>query len=233
MNDKIILGMENIIELVKYIGPLVGVFIGWLLSRKNESDKNKYSETRQIKRSLYVLLEIRNQLVVSKRLDKYLGKIVERLNAKIDSDIDDEIEFEQFKDLMYKILPSITGENYHKDLSEQFKKCIDNLSEINPFLAYRINGKQNIQDYLSSWENESKNYFQFNSIEEIQGAIDLFKPRIIDELKSDLETIMVDVAKLVGSKEVLKVKKTMSEPEEKEIDKDVEEWIDRVYEGIL
>lgn len=60
---------------------------------------------------------------------------------------------------MLNLINSLIGENYLKDIKKQFMNSIDNLSEIDPLLAYRINGKQNIQDYLNSWEAESKKYF--------------------------------------------------------------------------
>lgn len=224
--------MDNFIELLKYIGPVIGVLIGWLLTRKSETDKIKYSEIRQVKRSLYVLLEIRNQLVFSKRLDRYMNVLTGKLNSKIESLIPEKIDANLFKSLLKQILPSLIGDNFQKDLKEQFKKCIDNLSKIDPLLAYRINGKQNIQDYIQSWENESKNYFEFESIEDIQNVLDHFKPKLIDEIKNDLEAIILEVAALINDKEVKNVRDLITEPEDAEIQKDIEEYLNRILEGI-
>ncbi len=225
--------MENFIEILKYIGPFIGVFIGWLLTRKSETDKIKYSEIQQVKRSLFVLLEIRNQLAVSKRIDKYMNILTQKLNSKFESLTPEKIEPNQLKELLKQILPSLIEDDFQEDLKDQFKKCIDNLSEIDPLLAYRINGKQNIQYYIQSWENESKNYFEFESIEEMQDVIEHFKPKLIDEIKVDIETIIIDIAKLINDKEVEKVKEIITEPEDAEIEKDIEKYLNKFFEGVL
>ncbi|WP_299584662.1 hypothetical protein [uncultured Sunxiuqinia sp.] len=225
--------MENLIEILKYIGPFIGVFIGWLLTRKNENDKIKYSEIRQIKRSLYVLLEIRNQITISKRMDKYLGILVEKLNLMFKEYTEEEIEAEQFKGLFKQILPSLIGENFQKDLKEQFEKCIDNLSEIDPILTYRINGKQNIHDYIQSWEQESKCYFELESVEDIQNIIEHFKPKLVDELKSDIESIIIDIAHLISKEEAENVKDIIAEPEDLEIEIDIEGYLERIFSELL
>ncbi len=85
----------HIIEILKYIGSLVGVFVGCLLAHKNENDKIKYSELRQLKRSLYVLLEIINSLPGAYRIPgvdrdfKYekihLKKVYEKVLGNISS----------------------------------------------------------------------------------------------------------------------------------------------------
>lgn len=225
--------MENLIDILKYIGPFIGVFIGWLLTRKNDNDKIKYSEMRQIKRSLYVLLEIRNQITISIRMDKYLGILVEKLNLMLKEYTEEKIEAEQFKGLFKQILPSLIGETIQKDLKEQFEKCIDNLSEIDPILTYRINGKQNIHDYIQSWEKESKSYFELESVEDIQNIIEHFKPKLVDELKNDIESIIIDIAHLISKKEVENVKDIIAEPEDLEIEIDIEGYLERIFSELL
>lgn len=225
--------MEYVIEILKYIGPFVGVFIGWLLTRKSETDKIRYNEVKQIKRSLFVLLEIRNQLVVSKRIDRYLTVITEQLNEKLKEHTDEKINPKQYGQLIKAILPSLIGENFQKDLKQQFSKCIESLSEIDPVLAYKLNGKQNIQDYISKWENESTNLFEFESFEEIQNVMALYKPKLVDEIKTDLETIIQDVAALIGSDEVKSINNLIEEPEDQEIQEDVKGYLDKMLKGIL
>lgn len=225
--------MESIIEILKYIGPFIGVFIGWLLARKNMSDKIKYSELRQVKRSLYVLLEIRNQIVLTKRMDRYLGVLVKKVNLILRNHIDEKLESGQLMILFKQLLPSLIGESFQKDLKKQFGKCIDNLSEIDPILTYKINGKQNVQDYIQSWEDKTKGYLEFGSIEDIQNAVEYFKPTLIDEIKNDIESIIIEVARLINEKEVENVKKIIAEPEDSEIEIDIESYLEKVFGGIL
>lgn len=75
--------MDYFIEILKYLAPFVGVLLGWLLTKKSDTDKIKYSDLRQLKRSLYVLLEIRNQLAVYKRTDLFMKAVTERLNQMV------------------------------------------------------------------------------------------------------------------------------------------------------
>ncbi|CAA0144563.1 conserved hypothetical protein [Tenacibaculum maritimum] len=225
--------MEYLIEILKYIGPFIGVFIGWILTRKNDNDKIKYSEIRQIKRSLYVLLEIRNQIALTKRMDKYLNILTNKLNLKLNEYTEEKIEPEQFKGLLNQILPSLIGDNFQTNLKTQFDKCIDNLSEIDPVLTFRINGKQNVQDYLSSWENESKNYFKMESIEDFKSTVEHFKPKIVDEIRNDIENIILDLAELISKKEVERIKEIITEPEELEMEIDIDEYIETMFSGIL
>jgi len=225
--------MDYFIEILKYLGPFIGIFIGWLLTRKSETDKIRYNEIKQVKRSLYVLLEIRNQLVVSKRLDRYMTVIIEQINEKLIGHTDEKVNPHQYSHILKAILPSLIGENFQKDLKQQFSKCIESLSEIDPVLAYRLNGKQNIQDYISKWESESTNIFEIESIEDVQNVMDHFKPKLVDEIKIDLETIIQNVAALIGSDEVKSINDLIQEPEDLDIQEDVQRYLDKMLEGIL
>lgn len=225
--------MDYFIEILKYIGPFIGVYIGWLLTRKSETDKIRYNEIKLIKRSLYVLLEIRNQLAVSKRLDRYVKVLTEQINEMLKEHTDERVNHEQYRQLLKAILPSLVGENFQKNLKQQFSKCIESLSEVDPVLAYRLNGKQNIQDYISKWENESSNIFEFESIEDMQNAMTYYKPKLVDEIKTDLENIIHDVAALIGSDEVKNISDLIQEPEDHEIQEDVKGQLNKLLKGVL
>ncbi len=223
--------MDYFIEILKYLGPFIGVLIGWLLTRKSETDKVKYSESKQVKRSLYVLLEIRNQLVVSKRIERFINALTKQLN---ESGLTDEaLSSEQLNEFIKKILPSLIGESFQKDLKVQFAKCIDNLSEIDPILAYRINGKQNIQDYINSWENESNSLFEIENIEDFRNAMTHFKPKLINEIKSDLESIIQEIAALIGKGEIQYINGLIQEPEDQDIQADVNEYLEKMFQGLI
>lgn len=225
--------MKNLLEILKYIGPFIGVFIGWVLTRKNDSDKIKYSEIRQIKRSLYVLLEIRNQVALAKRIDKYLNIITKKVNLKLKEYTGEKIEKNQFKGLLDQILPSLIGDNFQTNIKVQFDKCIDNLSEIDPILTYRINGKQNVQDYLKSWESQSKSYMQTESVEDLQSTIDLIKPKLVDQIRSDIEAIIIDLAELISKKEVHRIKDIITEPEELDMEINIDAYVEALFSEII
>jgi hypothetical protein len=71
--------MSYIIEILEYIGPFVGIYIGWLLGRKSEKDKIKNEEQKVIKSTLFLMLEIRNGLLQLKKIDKSLRILIPKI----------------------------------------------------------------------------------------------------------------------------------------------------------
>lgn len=226
--------MEYFSEIYKGVAPFIGVFIGWLLTRKNENDKIKYSEIRQIKRSLYVLLEIRNQITINMRLDKYSNLYVKKINAATSNISDNLIEKDQFKEYNSNLIATIIGEDYQRNLKEQFVKCIDNLSEIDPIMTYKISGKQNIKDYIESWEIESKKYCNFETDEDFNDIMGHFKPSFVDDIRKNIESLLIDLAHLISNKEVKSIRELLEKPDniEKDIDADVEKVLSVMREKI-
>jgi hypothetical protein len=220
--------MNYLLEISKYLWPLLGVFLGWLLTQKSETKKNQHNEIRQIKRSLYVLLEIRNQLAVTKRIDRYITSLTEQLNSKIEGESIEKIDKKILIDLVQQIMPSLMGVSYHKDLKEQFRNCIDSLSEIDPLLAYRLNGKQNIQDYIESWQDRSTAILGFDSHEDAIKEIERFKPKLIHEIMTDVESTIEEVARLISKNELARVREAMSEIEDQHVQSQVSEYINRM-----
>ena len=216
--------MEYLIELLKFFGTAIGVIIGWALTRKNDSEKIKYSEIRKIKRSLFVLLEIRHQIA----LDKYLNILSEELILKISENTDEKIEPVELKGFITQIKSVIINENFKTNLKAQFDKCIDDLSEIDPVLTFRINGKQHVQDYFNTIENMTKSYYQTESVEDIKRTINSFNSKLFDEIRNEIESIIIYLAELIGKKEVGRVKEIISEPEDLSSKIDIDRYVETI-----
>lgn len=222
--------MEYTIEILKYIGPFIGVLIGWFLNSKSEKKKIEYDESRKIKRILFILLEIRNELLQPKKIDKYLRVYIEKVKSKFDINEIDDIDYEQLRNILKNLLIKINGTNNQFDLYKQFNECIDNLSEIDPILAYRINGKQNIRNFIESWENETISVLAYENINEVESMISHFKPKLIDDIQYDLSIIIKDVAKLTDDSTVLKeTSNLLKEPTDAEYENDITEFIDKMF----
>lgn len=222
--------MTYAIDILKYIGPFVGIFIGWFLSQRNETARIKYTETRQLKRSLFVLLEVRNQITIEGRFNKYTSLFLEKINLKIKDISDEEIDENQYKDYFNSLIKTLLGD-MPKDTYKQFNTCIDNLSEIDPLLAYRINGKQNLNNYINSFEDNTSSIKNIENIE-IETVTALFKPQMIDDVKRELESIIISIAALISKKYIVKAKEIMTEAEDSEIDANLELIVDNVFETI-
>ncbi|MCB0496649.1 MAG: hypothetical protein KDC79_10985 [Cyclobacteriaceae bacterium] len=224
--------MNYFIEILKYIGPFIGVFIGWLLARKNETDKIRYDELRHIKKSLYLLLEIRNQLVLNARINRYIDTLTKQINLLIESEGSETLDPKMINELVKKLIPSLIGPNYQKDIKKQFKKSIERLSEINPTLAYRINGKQNIQDYIENWKDQFNKYFVINNIEDAKKTVEIIEPKLTNEIKNDVEEIIKKVASQIGKKELKIVENIIIEPDDEEITKNVEDYLNKMLKNL-
>lgn len=225
--------MDYLIEILKYIGPFIGVLIGWFLSRKSEKDKIKYDEQKRVKRILFILLEIRNELLQSKKMDKYLRIYIDKVKVKFNIDESENIDSSELKLFLKGLLMKVNGENNHFDLNNQFNECIDNLSEIDPFLAYRINGKQNIRSFIENWENETKKVLEYENINEVENMVSHFRPKLIDEIQNDLSEIINEVTELTNDKNLKEeITHFLKEPTESDYENDIGEYIDRMFDGI-
>ena len=225
--------MDYLIEILKYIGPFIGVLIGWILSRKSEKDKVKYDEQKRVKRILFILLEIRNELLQSKKMDKYLRIYIDKVKVKFNIDESENIDSSELKLFLKGLLMKVNGENNHFDLNNQFNECIDNLSEIDPFLAYRINGKQNIRSFIENWENETKKVLESENINEVENMVNHFRPKLVDEIQNDLSEIINEVTELTNDKNLKEeITDFLKEPTESDYENDIGEYIDRMFDGI-
>jgi len=225
--------MDYLIEILKYFGPFIGVLIGWFLSRKNEKDKIKYDEQKRVKRILFILLEIRNELLQSKKMDKYLRICIDKVKVKFNIGESENIDSSALKLFLKGLIMKVNGENNHFDLNKQFNECVDNLSEIDPFLAYRINGKQNIRSFIENWENETKKVLESENIKEVENMVSHFRPKLVDEIQNDLSEIINKVTELTSDKNLKEeITEFLKEPTESDYENDIGEYINRMFDGI-
>lgn len=221
--------MENIIEILKYIGPFVGVYIGWILSQKSEKYKINYEEQKRIKNTLFNMLEIRNNLLQYEKIDRTLRLVISKIKAHPKYVVDDEINSTYFKNFIGKLLFNF-NENYENDFGVKFNQSVVNLSEINPVLAFRINGKQNVKKFIESWETESIKILDADKVEEIEEALLYFKPRLVNEINSDLIEIINDIMDLIGDDDIKKETiEVIRNKTQQENDADLTEYIDRMF----
>jgi len=221
--------MDYIIEILKYIGPFVGVYIGWYLGRKTEKDKIKYEEQKIVKSTLFVMLEIRNGLLQLKKIDKSLRILIPKIKQHPKFNKSEKIDPTVFKLMLRKMMDNLNGENNEIVLNQKFDLCIQNLSEVKPILAYKINGKQNVRKYVDDWETETRELMNLDNVTDVEEVLEHFKPKLIDEIKTDINEIINNIASLVDDKDTkAETKELLIEPTEKEFDKNLSENIDKM-----
>lgn len=227
--------MKIALEILQYIGPFIGVFIGYFLSQRSEKKKIQYDEKKKIKHTLFLLLEIRNELTDILKADKFLRIYVDKVKEKLNVAEPTPEESALLKQLMFNLNNTMKSENRADSLEIQFSSCVKNLSEINPLLAYRINGKQDLRRFIENWENQSKQILSLEDFNQTEQMLEHFKPKVINELESDLNEIIKNVAKLTGNKEIIEdTTELINQKSDGEYENGIAEYVEKMFdeEGI-
>jgi len=203
--------METLSDILKYSFPLLGVFIGWLLTQFGERFKVLREDKRRIKKTIFYLLEVHHHLKLFAGEEHGIRRYVTLLRNKFPVFFPKSVTDDQIVEAALLVLkdvikekPLITDDDL-KNLSINYAKSIDSLSEIDPILAFRLHGRQNIQLVLKEFAERMKaSVSQMgsnpNDLSEIDKAIDKMGPHVIDELLGDLEEIILSFAKRTDRK---------------------------------
>ncbi|HNP07153.1 MAG TPA: hypothetical protein PKN99_05985, partial [Cyclobacteriaceae bacterium] len=63
------------LEIIKYLLPVFGVVVGWMLSQLGEKNKAIREDKRRLKKTLYYLLEIRYHLKLFETDDETINTL--------------------------------------------------------------------------------------------------------------------------------------------------------------
>jgi hypothetical protein len=124
-----------------------------------------------------------------------------------------------------------------ENLNQNFNKCVDNLSELDPVIAFLLNGKNNVHNLLKEIvmrSNElAKAKFDIKDIDQLPNLLSKIEPNVITKAISDIEEILIVLAEKAGKSTVNQVKKRlMSKRSETEI-AEMEKFIDTMLAGII
>tara|TARA_Y100000034_G_scaffold132010_1_gene194008 strand:+ start:3293 stop:4003 length:711 start_codon:yes stop_codon:yes gene_type:complete len=223
--------MRITLEILQYIGPFIGVFIGWFLSQRSEKKKIQYDEKKKIKHTLFLLLEIRNELTDILKDDKFLRIYIDKVKEKLNVAEPTPEESALLKQLMLNLNSTMKSENRVDSLESQFSSCVKNLSEINPLLAYRINGKQDLRKFIENWENQSKQVLSLEDFNQTEQMLEHFKPKVINELETDLNEIIENVAKLTDDKEIIEdTTELINRKSDGEYENGIAEYVEKMFD---
>ncbi len=193
-------------EWLKTILPLFGVLVGWLLSEGGKLFADKKQNKRKLNKLLFYLLELRyrfaRQLSLENDMNKYLEVLKKKLN-EMGVDVSDSEVSEGniiMKPMIEKLIEEIKQETGDLGpLSTSIDTILNELSEVDPFLAYELNGQHNIKGRLES----AKNYI--SNVKSLENKIpfdigDIINPKLTKELLNDLEDSIDKIAGRVGKK---------------------------------
>jgi hypothetical protein len=227
--------MDKWIEGLKYIGPLIGVCVGWLLTRKSDKDKLLREDKKSLKMTLRLLLDLRHEINLTRRDEDFINIYIETAKTKF-GEIEG-LDPEQIKilvDLLGKMIDEAgltMAKKASKYTRENFERVIDNLSEIDPILAYQLNGKQNIQEFFEEWEAISKKSLEewVTEKDEIKNMIQHFKPKLLEEAVRELDVVLIEIAAQINKTTLLKTKEIITKRDIHEKQIEIYQFVERIF----
>jgi len=227
--------MDKLIEVLKYLGPLIGVFVGWLLTRKNDKDKLVREDKRKLKQTLKTLLDLRYEINLVRRDEDFINIYVETVKTKFGElgQLDTE-QTNRIIDLLKKMIEEAgltISKQTSKTTKENFEKAVDNLSEIDPILAYRLSGKQNIQEFFGEWEEISKKSLDewVTDKDEVKNMIQHFRPKLLNEAIMDLDSVLTEIATQIDNKTLSRTKEIIAERDIYEKQIEIHQFVERIF----
>jgi hypothetical protein len=202
--------MDQLLESVKYAIPVITLVIGWLLNQWADSHKAHRDDRRKLKKTLFYLLEIRHQFRLhipdEAQINYYLKIVKEKFSSVAEiQNMPDEIFSNQMRPFINKGLNAnrnVINDADIKMLSDNFVKCIDNLAEVDPLLAFRLHGKQHAQrvfaEALTNTKSVMSEIARDEQTIEVNKAFDSIEPKLLVEAATDLESVIIELSKKIG-----------------------------------
>jgi len=177
------------IELTTIL-PLLTGLVGWLLNELSHRRREVASDRRAISRALSDLLEIRHQTFF---LKAYLDEIMK--------------QFKLPQQVWTILMPYIQGLIPSTDsLERRYNDAVDAIASANPLLGFRLRSKEELPKFL-------KTIRQLASQD--PSAVDvfpIFEERLLDVVKSPLDEIILELAKIHGWRTWWRVRKFVRQP---------------------
>ncbi|WP_456462830.1 hypothetical protein [Reichenbachiella sp.] len=213
--------------------PVITLILGWGLSQFGEFWTDKKSDNKKLKKLLFNLLELRWLLKRELDLSKKITSYINQLKAKLSEEFG--IEATQGVELFQPIITDILKEKIVdpvriKEIESKIDFTINELAEIYPVFAYELSGRYKIKDRLE----KADSYFNEVSklLEEMPKELtDWIQPRMSDDLLTELDKYIIEIAEKINKKTKNQASEKLSETEDKET-KEVNEFIHEYIERI-
>jgi hypothetical protein len=216
-----------------------------MLSKLGEKNKAIREDKRRLKKTLYYLLEIRYHLKLFETDDETINTLYAMIKNKLGNIKDiQELSKENFKlaarffiGILKDNKPEITKRDI-EHLSKNYMQCVENLSEVDPILAFRLKGKENVQQLLKEILDGTKSSIleytkNVNDVTELEKAMRHFEPKILRETLRELESILVEIAKQISRSILKQTRERISNQGLKRNESEIEGIFDRIMEGYL
>lgn len=210
------------------ITSIVSLTIGWLLNEFGSWFKERRENKRILKNVLFHLLEMLHSFQ-KLNISKDISKITEMTMKWIPEIEKVEGAKEELNKFYLQIFSGIFEQNVKEELAElegNYIKSVEQLSHVNPVMAYRLKGRNKIMqgfEIMNHSISEMQNIIGINDSEttyvEPTQFVNILKPDIVEASISTLKEEIIEIAKCVGIKTLKDVKYSF-EKNETDISKD-------------
>jgi len=213
----------------------LSVCIGFILSEAGVWFRSRTEKYKIRNRAISYLLDIHHiftTLNVAPSLEIMTQKISER-HPEIQKDELEDVLNKLYQPLILAYLKKQGNENISK-LEENYKSAIDNLSPIDPIIAYRLRGRTNIillfdqlSDHFKTVGEQlgSSTELKFN----MEEMFSLMEPKIHSSALQDIKADILELALKTNWRRYFKIKKILREKmDEKEEGEKIDNWLDKI-----
>jgi hypothetical protein len=229
------------IDALKYFSPLIGVFVGWLLSQLSERNKSAREDKRKLKRTIFYLLEVRHHLSMYVIDEAQIAAYISLLKSRYEPF--KNVEHGQLKVLLSSFLNKILFDKplmstqEIESLNSNYLRCIDNLSEIEPVMAFRLHGRQNIKQLLGEFNSRSQVSVvdltsDIRDVEEVKEVFRKIEPNLIKEVIKDINEILMQLSRVVSETTLKEVREKISPRTSKAELAQMEKFLDGILKGL-
>jgi hypothetical protein len=223
--------------LLTILGSVLVAVITWFLLKKSEKDKLIGEDKRKLKKTLFYLLDIKHEMTVYKRAFEYKSIAIKYMKAKYEifASLDDAM-FDKMIDGVLEMTKTIktTSDKENETIGDNFWRSVENLSEIDPLLAFRLSGKNKIGGVIKELMDVYKDSTNelINDPNVVNKALKLFEPKILDEALTALNEVIIEIAVQIDKKTLNEVKAEF-EGDPASTEKEIYEYLDRIIPADL
>lgn len=205
---------------------IAGIVIAALLSSFGYLYRVRLEGKRSARRLLYVLLELRHTIMASlfdpkTATEEYISHCSFKMNKTTTSPSNSQFPPE-LKELIsqhfYNIIDA-TRTNIETRLLPQFEDALDEMSQINPVLAYTLKGREKIEGLISHTNDYQENFLDLYSkagvgekvIEGMMNASVCLKNDAFGEIADGLDKDVISLAKFCGWRDVRNCRRVLND----------------------
>ena len=219
-----------------FISSLIFIGFGWFLNETSQWFRLRKEDKKKLKQVLYSLLE--TFYLFSLSHPEYYKDVIDSVSRKVIEMFPKETQTEEIKNYLSSFYFDILKEvlkpvwiNRLPEIKNNYQLSINELSNIDPILAYQISGNTSIFEYFKEMETllkEFKGFLEKNktSSNVVQLLTDKVKSTLFNEAINDLENDIRKIAWKINpvvwynSQKTIKYRKETIKKESKEkIDK--------------